>query len=183
MSGAAASPRNLVLRNGTQAQKSVTPVDLEPKPDIGEGNQRLHSFYRPGLVAGTYNIDVEQDIAKYSPSPGERFADIPAQDKLDSKKSSKSFTVIALQYSLPPGSLNTTYPAPGHQTPHTTLPHVVLNDPQLPWERVGSEGELSTDSPEHQDALSKTRTPWLAVVVFTQDEIMLPPEAEASFQS
>lgn len=95
MSGAAASPRNLVLRNGTQAQKSVTPVDLEPKPDIGEGNQRLHSFYRPGLVAGTYNIDVEQDIAKYSPSPGERFADIPAQDKLDSKKSSKSFTVIA----------------------------------------------------------------------------------------
>ncbi|KAK0667210.1 hypothetical protein QBC41DRAFT_279498 [Cercophora samala] len=183
MPDAAASPRDLVLRNGTQAEKSVTPVDLEPKPDIGEGNQRLHSFYRPGLVAGTYNIDVEQDIAKYNPSPGQRFADIPAADKLDPKKSSKSFTVIAPQYSLPPGSLNTTYPAPGHQTPHTTLPHVVLNDPQLPWERVGSESELSIDSPEQQDVLSKTRTPWLAVIAFTQDEIMLPAEAEASLES
>ncbi|KAM7190138.1 hypothetical protein V8F20_009868 [Naviculisporaceae sp. PSN 640] len=180
MSQLAVSPRDLVLRSGKQLEKPVTPVDIEAKPDIGAGNQRLHSFYRPGLTAGTYNIDVEHHIAKYPPAEGQKFQTIPPEDRLEPKESSKSFTVVAPQYSLPVGSVNTTYPAPGHQAPHTTLAHVVLNDPQLPWERAGSDAESTDDS--RREARSKTRTPWLAVLVFTQDEIILPADVQAGLE-
>ncbi|KAK4166871.1 hypothetical protein QBC43DRAFT_349619 [Cladorrhinum sp. PSN259] len=181
MSQAAVSPRDLVLRSGTQTKKSVTPVDIKAKPDIGAGNQRLHSFYRPGLAAGTYNIDVEHCIAKHPPASGKGFLSIPSEDRLEPKKSTKSFTVVAPRYSLPAGSVNTTYPAPGHHAPHTTLAHVVLNDPQSPWERVGSNFESLAG--DNREALSKTRTPWLAVLVFTQEEIMLPPDVQGVLKS
>lgn len=154
------SPRDLVLRHGVQSHPITTPVDLVHSPDIGTGNQRLHSFYRPGLAAGTYVVDVRQDIAEKADGTG----------PLGPKTSSKKFTVVAPRYALPAGSVDTVYPPNGHSAPHVTLPHVVLKDPQLPWERVGSEKELRTAG----DALKKCRTPWLAVLVFTHDEILLP---------
>ncbi|OCL06353.1 hypothetical protein AOQ84DRAFT_321546, partial [Glonium stellatum] len=159
MSIAVVSPRDLVLRHGKNTAKPVAPKDIQAKPDIGHGNQQLNSFYRPCLTAGSYSIDVRQDIAKKT----------DGTDPLDSKTSRKKFTVIAPQYFLPPGSINSVYPPNGHAAPHVTLPHVVLNDAQLPWERVGSEKELIGGG----DALKKNRTPWLAVLVFTHDEIAL----------
>jgi hypothetical protein len=160
MSIAMVSPRYLVLRNGI---KPIAPVDIKPEADTGQSNQELHSIYSPTLTAGTYAIDMKQDIA-------EKFDG--STQALDPVKSGKKFNVIAPQYSLPPGSLNSVYPPNGHTTPHVTLPHVVLNDPQLPWERAGSDEELRTGG----DALKKHRTPWLAVLVFSHEEIALPSD-------
>ncbi|KAI4599919.1 hypothetical protein KJ359_001655 [Pestalotiopsis sp. 9143b] len=83
MSTDAVSPRHLVLRHGIQAEKPVIPVDLEPGPDIGLINERLHSFDRPGQAPGTYNIDAEPYITKPDPSEGETFEAIPAADSLE----------------------------------------------------------------------------------------------------
>lgn len=164
MSLAVISPRDLVLRHGIQSNPITTPVDLKRPAQIGTGNQSLHSFYRPGLAAGTYNVDVKQDIAEKE----------DGTNPLASKESSKTFTVVAPRYALPAGAIDTVYPPNGHSAPHFTLPHVVLKDPQSPWERVGSEKELET--PGKDGALSKCRTPWLAVLVFTHDEISLPDD-------
>ncbi|KAK4673188.1 hypothetical protein QC763_109629 [Podospora pseudopauciseta] len=50
MSGAAASPRNLILRNGTQAQKSVTPVDLDPNRTLTRATSGCIHSTVPGLL-------------------------------------------------------------------------------------------------------------------------------------
>ncbi|KAL6922681.1 hypothetical protein FSST1_006707 [Fusarium sambucinum] len=157
------SPRDLVLRHGKQSNAIATPVDLEPPPPaVGAGKQRLYSFYRPGLAAGTFVVDLKQEIAEKANGDG------PLQDK----KSSVKFTVVAPQYVLPPGSINTVYPPNGHSAPHITLPHVVLKDPQMPWERVGSAHELRLGG----DILKKCLTPWLAILVFTNEGISLHPD-------
>ncbi|KAF2994775.1 hypothetical protein E8E14_003540 [Neopestalotiopsis sp. 37M] len=85
------------------------------------------------------------------------------------------------QYSLPAGSVETVYPAPGLEVAHTTLPHVVFNNPSLPWDRICRES--GSAEMEKSDMLSKTRTPWLAVLVFTQDEITLPAQTEADLNT
>ena len=162
MSTPATSPRGLALQHGVQSVKPVTPCDITAPPEIGPGNERLFSFYAPGLVAGSYQFDVTQTIANGS-------------DKLPDKKSSQSFKVVAPQYTLPAHSFNSTFPAAGHAAPDLTLPHIVLNGPQLPWERLGSVTEQNSKDPPID--LDKTRTPWMAVLVFTHDEITLPPDA------
>jgi hypothetical protein len=55
------------------------------------------------------------------------------------------------------------YPPQGHADNVEILPHVVLNDPHLPWERVASK------TPEEDK--DRNRVPWLAVLVFTQEEL------------
>lgn len=158
------SPRDLVLRHGKYENKPIVPQEITPKPDIGESSQKLHSFDRPGLTAGSYAINVKQEITRK----------LDGTDLLDDSTSVKRSTGLAPQYNLPPGSINSVHPPNGHTASHVTLPHVVLNDAHLPWERVGSEDELLTGGD-----LGKNRTPWLAVLVFTHDEIALPVDAMA----
>ncbi|KAL7939903.1 hypothetical protein V8C35DRAFT_288030 [Trichoderma chlorosporum] len=161
------SPRHLVLRHGKRATGNLAAGDIKPRPEIGTGNQILHSYYRPGLPTGSYKIDVEQKIAENKDGSGASF----------SKTSSKSFKVVAPRYNLPAGTFNSVYPPHGHSAAHLTLPHIILNDPQFPWERVGSEKEQ-----RETDDAGKNLTPWLAVLVFTHDEITLPPPVKSSLE-
>ncbi|KAI0391889.1 hypothetical protein F5Y17DRAFT_385043 [Xylariaceae sp. FL0594] len=163
------SPRHLVLRHGKRASGTPAAGDIKPRPEIGKGNQILHSYYRPGLPAGSYKIDVAQEITENENGTGAKL----------SKASSKSFKVVAPRYNLPAGTLNSVYPPHGHSASHLTLPHIVLNDPQFPWERVGSEKEEKGET----DDRGKNVTPWLALLVFTHDEITLPLAIKSSLEA
>jgi hypothetical protein len=114
--------------------------------------------YRPALEAGLHTISVGQHITP------------PAEDtksKPLNLTSSKNFDVIAPRFWLPPTDIHSVYPPQGHADGYRVLPHVVFSDEHLPWERAVSDKVETSE---------RSRVPWLALLVFTQDELRLPPE-------
>lgn len=153
---AAIPARHLVLRNAQRLfdkhKRLLDPSLGDPPPTLAPGEEQLYSFYIPGIEAGPHKISVTQDISAAS------------QSKTISD--THEFTVVAPRFTLPDGSIHSKYPAQGHGDSVETLPHVVLNDPHLPWERLATHTNPPPDWP-------RNRVPWLAVLVFTQDELRL----------
>ncbi|KAI1140723.1 hypothetical protein F5Y05DRAFT_284128 [Hypoxylon sp. FL0543] len=69
-------------------------------------------------------------------------------------------------YALPPGVLHSFYPPRLQTVPAETLPHVILNG-AVTWERQ------SAQSPP---AAGEAPLPWLGLLVFTEEELVAPPE-------
>ncbi|KAI1817182.1 hypothetical protein GGS20DRAFT_582688 [Poronia punctata] len=154
------SRRHLVIRHERRlialakgdgnGDDSGSDTDREILPELDPGQEQLKSYFKPALPAGDYSINVEQTVERTS------------SDYLKFK-STHGFSVIAPQVSLPVGSVYSVYPPQGHSDTVDILPHVVLNDPHLPWERTAAKEELPDDS--------RNKVPWLALLVFTQDEL------------
>lgn len=125
---------------------------------IHDGYQKLYSYFPPRLDGGKQSITATQTI--YASGATDK------QGQLGPKETTKSFLVQAPQFSLPEGCVLSVNPAPGGLAPAETLPHVVFKDPHLPWERRIEEG----------DAARRERMPWLALLVFSQDELQLSDE-------
>ncbi|KAJ8130867.1 hypothetical protein O1611_g2760 [Lasiodiplodia mahajangana] len=136
----------------------------ESKP--ASGFARPHLFYTPGLATDSsapINMIATRQIVK-------------ADERLDgdSPKSSmhkmeQQFTIETPQFTLPEGSVHSVYPAQGMAVGAPTLPHIVVNDPHLPWERQATLENAKTDPPHN-------RVPWLALLCFTADELLLAPD-------
>ncbi|THC90020.1 hypothetical protein EYZ11_010522 [Aspergillus tanneri] len=77
----------------------------------------------------------------------------------------QDFIVVAPRYKLPNGSVHSVYPPQGHTENVEILPHVVLNDPQLPWARRVV---------NNIDPKDRNRVPWLAMLIFRQEELRYP---------
>lgn len=137
--------------------------------ELEQGQQKLYSFYAPSLKAGDYTIDVKQEI---NTVPDEQPVN---KDNTKTLGSTQNFTVVAPRFALPAGSIHSMYPAPGRPEPAKTLPHVVLNDPHLPWERdaLGDSGDDEKERDENGYYVKQNQVPWLAVLVFTQEELRL----------
>lgn len=125
---------------------SGTPREPEP------AEPGLSSFDAPSLTDGLHYISICQSISVLSE---------PETDRL-----SQSSIVVAPRFSLPADVVDSVYPTPGTSVDHTILPHIVLKDPHLPWSR----------SPTHiPDGLNQNdpriHTTWLALVVFSPDEL------------
>lgn len=155
------SPRHLALRHakkrfGTPDEANARAIrgGIVGKPEpLEEGEERLYSYYKPSLVAGTFDITTEQFVS----NGGQKAIKLTA---------SQPFTVVAPQFALPPGAIHSQYPPEGHADNVETLPHVVLTDPHLPWERIATD----VAQPDQGDNI----IPWLALMVFTPDELQLP---------
>lgn len=159
------SPRHLTLRQALRTvglnKRSLGILaadEVVTEPELNPGEEKLNSFWAPGLEAGrTHRVNVTQTI---DPNTGETPLTLTAE---------QDFFVDAPQFSLPKDSIHSVYPPPGYSDDHRILPHVVLTDPHLPWERLGSpkSGENKND---------RNRVPWLALLSFTEDELRLGPE-------
>ncbi|KAK3307149.1 uncharacterized protein B0T15DRAFT_553568 [Chaetomium strumarium] len=150
------SPRHLVLKHGKRIlrnTKGSVPAPLEP------GQEQLYSSYVPGVEAGLHRIDVTQNVV--------------AGTECKSFSTSHQFNVIAPRFSLPEKAVDSIYPPPGHADLLQVLPHMVFNDPTLPWERIASHG----DERSHPADFDFNRVPWLAVLLFTRDELRVDPSA------
>lgn len=157
------SPRHLVLRHSRRLLDKINrdpELGDDPIPHLDAGDEQIFSFYAPALEAGTYGVDVRQNIS--ATGPDGNLQKLPL-------KSIQNFTVVAPRFTLPDGSIHSTYPSQGHGDKIETLPHVVLNDAHLPWERVAST-KVEPDA-------ARNRVPWLAVLVFTPEELKLPAAA------
>jgi hypothetical protein len=153
-STSAVSPRHLVLRALAQGQSDKTAIATGRFRPLAAGDQQPFSFFQPSLEGGDYILSTVQNI-----SHGEETL-LPKTDRQD-------FTIVTPRFKLPDDAIKSMYPPVGFGAPVETLPHVVFKDPYLPWER-----HVSDLAP----ASSVYRVLWLALLVFTADELVLPPE-------
>ncbi|MGB6161943.1 MAG: hypothetical protein WCF33_01055 [Pseudonocardiaceae bacterium] len=104
-------------------------------------------YRHPALDGGDYEIRVEQTTSLQ----GEAFT------------TTRTFTVAGERFTLAPNAIRATYPPEGSLGDCAgVLPHIILDRPTLPWERdPTAAGEAPPSGP---------RPPWLAVLLFTEDE-------------
>ena len=153
-------PRNLFLRHVERlaaVHEAVTTGAAVPAKEpgqLGPGEEELYSFWAPGLEAGNHTFKVDQTIK----TPA--VEDIPAHE--EHLHTEQTFEVIAPRFSLPSGDVHSTYPPQGHGDEPKIVPHIVFQDPHLPWERDAS----STDDKQDPE-WTRNRVPWLALLSFS----------------
>ncbi|KAJ5654545.1 hypothetical protein N7490_001548 [Penicillium lividum] len=91
---------------------------------------------------------------------------------------SQQFNVLAPRWEIPADAVYSVNPEQGHAS-HNSLPHIVFNDPMLPWKSIGSHKDEEI-LPKDAD---QNRVPWLACLVFSPDELTVPKaEMDAIFE-
>jgi len=120
------------------------------------------------MQGGVYDIEVRQHIAH----PEDRAQEL-------NPRSTQAFNVNAPRFTLPPGIVHSTYPPQGLGDHNNVLPHMVFNDPHLPWEQEGSPKQEIADAeernkPDGQEP--RNIVPWVALLTFTEDELKLDPK-------
>jgi len=129
---------------------------------VDPGEELPFSFYRPSLQGGVYSAQISHDIT-IKESGGVGTANML---KLSS---SHKFRVVASRFALEDGDIAGFYPPQGQGDYNHILPHIIFHDQHLPWIRSGTK---TTE----QD--SRNTTPWLALLVFTNDELTLLPSED-----
>jgi hypothetical protein len=177
---------------------------------IPRDHMKLYSYYKPSLEAGIYQVYAEQNVkvldtqgdqdnlldevtdaaGKKRKVPSQvrvwnRIKDIPNSDPaILQKPDPQEFRVIAPQFSLDPKLIDSYYPPDGHQDQCNILPHICFNDPHLPWERDPGVTVKGLQDPDNNPAIGKAKfrsmVPWLAVVVFSPDELRLVAASEGT---
>ncbi|KAG4435923.1 hypothetical protein IFR05_008580 [Cadophora sp. M221] len=170
--------RVLVKKNVAAAIKLATGED--PLPDrLPPGHMRLFSYYKPSLKAGLYGIEAQQAVAVGSDTlPIWNYEGAEVNLKTNPKPVLRQkFQVQAPQFSLDPKLVNTFYPPDGHQDEGRILPHIVFNDPHVPWLREAGVAYKFLSDPIDLDAKGKGRNlvPWMALVTFDPDELLVSP--------
>jgi hypothetical protein len=128
---------------------------------LAAGDIRFYDNYVPTLGMGDYLINVTQHLnPTTSPAIDECWA------------ASQPFSVQGPRYALPPDELFSVFPPDNSQGIYDQfLPHVVLSQRELPWERNVFE-----------EADPATQTPWMALLLFVEGEqidgqpALLPPK-------
>lgn len=145
--------------------------DPSQPPPLVAGNMRLFSYYSPSLRDDKYSIRVQQSIVinRVDTSSGK----VQPTEEHKELVSVQSFEVVGPRFSLPAGAIHQVYPPQGHGDHHMVLPHMVFNDPHLPWERLGSTKDGSQGG---QPSDLRARVPWLALLTFSGEELKLSSE-------
>jgi hypothetical protein len=124
------------------------------------GDIRFFDNYVPAIEADDYTISVTQTAhsGDTAHTLDQRFT------------ATQDFTVLAPRFALPAADVQSVFP-PDNATGvfDQSLPHVVLTQRALPWERLIKEGDETTSG-----------VPWVALLLFTEDEIIPPGGAPLS---
>ncbi|EHK50940.1 hypothetical protein TRIATDRAFT_210758 [Trichoderma atroviride IMI 206040] len=153
------SHRNLVHRHA----QSILSGKTRP---LAPGETCLYSYYEPSLTSGLHHVKVSQTIeAPADPRDSDQNTQKDAIEAIE-----QAFIATAPRFSLQPGAVDSVFPKPGTQAEHTVLPHIVLTDPHLPWSRSPSAAHLPPDEDEKTD---RSRTTWLALMVFSIEELQM----------
>ncbi|KAM0433809.1 hypothetical protein ACHAQK_009031 [Fusarium lateritium] len=152
---------SLEAQSGEAAKEPPDPQDEDPTPPLAPGQAQLHSYWAPGLEAGKkHEVLITQHIKART------------SDKILRLEAKQNFYVDAPRFVLPEGSVYSTYPPQGYPDDRRILPHIVLSDPHLPWERIGSPSAEANPKVD-----KRNKVPWLALFTFTHDELLLQPGA------
>jgi hypothetical protein len=118
--------------------------------------ERLVEFIQydiPPLKSGEYTIAVKQTVNQ--PAPYDKF------------EASRRFAVVGERFSIDPAEIEGVFPPPLATGEYTdSLPHVAFSRRTLPWERTS----VATD----------ITAPWLAVLLFDEEEAPEPVQSTAA---
>jgi hypothetical protein len=121
---------------------------------------QFSNSHRVNLLAGDYHLNVTQTINVGTPG----FTEETWTAKHD-------FSVRAPRFSLAPDEILSVYPPKGSTGTYSmTLPHIVLKESTLPWQRTSFRHGRSP----------ATNPPWLALIVLHPDDLA---EAQVSTQT
>ncbi|HMF63626.1 MAG TPA: hypothetical protein VK608_06010 [Edaphobacter sp.] len=119
------------------------------------GDLQIYDNYVPSLAAGNWHIAVTHTLSGIDTG---------------ALGATQEFVVSAPQFSLDPSAVLSRYPPDGSTGLFAqVLPHVVLKDAMLPWER--------------QMKGSNKVQPWLALLVLEEEEILGAPDVATRVQS
>ncbi|KAK0100918.1 hypothetical protein ONS95_007360 [Cadophora gregata] len=170
--------RVLVKKNVATAVKLA--IGEEPPQDqLAPGHMRLFSYYKPSLKAGLYGIEAQQAVTVGSDSlPIWNYEGAEVNLKINPKPVLRQkFQVQAPQFSLDPKLVNTFYPPDGHHDEGRILPHIVFNDPHVPWLREAGVAYKFLSDPIDlgSDGKGRNLVPWMALVTFDPEELLVTP--------
>jgi hypothetical protein len=115
---------------------------------------KFENFHQPTLADGDYTIEVTQVVEIDNAAVG-------------TFNASRLFSVAGERFELKPTDVEAVFPPDGNLGDHSNvLPHIVLNRSTLPWERTVNGG-------------GSTGIPWLALLVFDEDEKPEPQKLTA----
>jgi hypothetical protein len=135
--------RSLAKANVSKAIKAALGQDADPAA-LAPGHMRLYSFYMPILYPGLYGIEAEQVITSTISGSSHTINVFNYQNTTGNPAPTaapnaptllQQFNVVAPQFQIDPTVVNSFYPPPGHLDEGRVLPHIVFNDPHLPWDR------------------------------------------------
>src|SRR5215213_2532930 len=112
------------------------------------GFVKFEEYHQPTLADGDYQIKVTQVL------------EIDKHAGIGEFTVTRNFTVAGDRFELKPADVESVFPPDGNLGEHSNvLPHVILSRSTLPWERTvnGEQGQT-------------TRVPWLALLLFDEDE-------------
>ncbi|KAL8769555.1 MAG: hypothetical protein Q9209_004486 [Squamulea sp. 1 TL-2023] len=176
--------RVLAKSNIQKARSRSTDAREAILPPIENGLQKLYNHSLPALLEGVYGIEAKQTIQtaneelhiynfdSATPTPA-----LPGQDY---PVALQKVTVQAPRFQLDPKVINSYYPPDGFTEQARILPHIVFNDPHVPWERPLFQPAFhpSVSAIDPFQRLS-TRPPWIALLVFDPEELELAkPDGE-----
>lgn len=126
------------------------------------GNMMINFYdnYIPSLKDGQYSITLSHAVTQVVPTdPNEPYQPIPNEVQ---QPAMQSFILKGPRFSIPPADINHVFPADGSTGVFDTyMPQIVLNEKTLPWERNLNLGDITI--------------PWMALLVFAEDELPVPP--------
>ena len=120
---------------------------------------KLSDACRPSLEPGSYELEVSWEV-KIDGEP-EQLGGRPRQEseRMEGTETFK-FDVAGERFWLNPNEIDSVYPPEGSTGDYSNdLPHIALSRDTLPWERTAK-----------ADSDPDKRKPWLALLLFNQDE-------------
>ncbi|KAH8654009.1 hypothetical protein BGZ60DRAFT_435848 [Tricladium varicosporioides] len=174
-------------------QKAIVLAGDEPaesaQDKLPDGHMRLYSYFKPGLKAGLYGVESKQYIKASHDNLDDTLSvwnyrgTGPKNTPIDLKLNPatpvirQEFSVQAPQFNLDPKLINTFYPPAGHQDEGRILPHIVFNDPHVPWLReAGVYYKFLSDpiDPSTTPGPSgRNLVPWMALIAFDPSELQV----------
>ncbi|RWA84410.1 hypothetical protein [Mesorhizobium sp.] len=114
--------------------------------------------YQPQWQSGDYTVTATQNVGSTD-----------CQSFSDSFSATLTFSVLGPRFSLPPDRIHTQFPPPGDNGEYSNvLPHLVLTDRTLPWQR--SPGDAPSGFQTPSIPTDTAVYPWLALLVFDQSD-------------
>jgi hypothetical protein len=131
---------------------------------IPAGDIRFYDGYKP-LGAGDYTLTATQVVTSTD----------AAHPLSQTTTATQAFSVAAPRFALDPTEVQSMYPPANASGPYgAILPHVVLTERALPWERA------LADNYPHPANPNAPAYPWLALLLFADGELIAPAGGPAS---
>ncbi|KAL8908170.1 MAG: hypothetical protein Q9207_000993, partial [Kuettlingeria erythrocarpa] len=170
--------RALARKRFEKARNAGNELNALSLPYLEDGHMKLYNHHTPVLPEGTYGIEAKQIIEAANEELHvynyDSVNSVPPPAGQDYPVALQKFTVVAPRFQIDPKTIDSYYPPDGFVEEGRILPHIVFNDPYLPWERPLFQPRFFPAASFIDPFVRlKTRPPWIALVVFDPEELKL----------